>query len=86
MQPPIVQQEIHYQEMSEVSPPRPYNDFASPMETGSVARKRTYSMFEGLPNSSFTQPSYTARGQHNVYGLSSFALASLVQETRQLKG
>ncbi|KAJ5923294.1 hypothetical protein N7454_008539 [Penicillium verhagenii] len=65
MQPGMVQSDVSYQSMNEVSLPRSYQDFASPLD--SANRKRTYSVFEGLPSSSFAQPSFNARGSHNAF-------------------
>lgn len=67
MQPSIVQSDVPYQSMNEVSLPRAYQDFASPVDSGSVNRKRTYSVFEGLPSSSFAQPNFNARGSQNAF-------------------
>ena len=53
--------------MTEVSLPRAYQDFTSPVDSGSVNRKRTYSVFEGLPSSSFAQPSFNARESQNAF-------------------
>ncbi|KAJ5583334.1 hypothetical protein N7535_001954 [Penicillium sp. DV-2018c] len=67
MQPGVVQPDVPYQTMNEVSLPRGYQDFASPEESASGNRKRTYSVFEGLPSSSFAQPSFNARVSHNAF-------------------
>ncbi|KAJ5671833.1 hypothetical protein N7507_000960 [Penicillium longicatenatum] len=67
MQPGIVQPDVPYQSMNEVSLPRTYQDFASPVDSGSANRKRTYSVFEGLPSSSFAQPSFNARGSQSAF-------------------
>lgn len=67
MQPGIVQSDVPYQSMNEVSLPRAYQDFASPVDSGSANRKRTYSVFEGLPSSSFAQPSFNARGSQSAF-------------------
>ncbi|KAJ5727315.1 hypothetical protein N7493_005135 [Penicillium malachiteum] len=68
MQPGIVQPDVPYQSMSDVSLPRGYQDFTSPpVESGSANRKRTYSVFEGLPSSSFAQPSFNSRGPQSAF-------------------
>lgn len=67
MQPPMVHPDIQYQPMNEVSSPRGYSDFSSAMDTAPIPRKRTYSVFEGLPSSSFTQPPFNARGPHAAF-------------------
>lgn len=67
MQPGIVQPDVPYQGLNEVSLPRGYQDFTSPVDSGSVNRKRTYSVFEGLPSSSFAQPNFNARGSQNAF-------------------
>lgn len=68
MQPGIgVQPDVPYQSMSEVNLPRAYQDFTSPVDTGSANRKRTYSVFEGLPSSSFAQPNFNARASQNAF-------------------
>ncbi|KAE8149835.1 hypothetical protein BDV25DRAFT_155592 [Aspergillus avenaceus] len=64
MQPTMVHPDMPYQAMNEVSSPRAYQDFSPPMDTGSIGRKRTYSVFEGLPSSSFTQPQFNSRSQN----------------------
>ncbi|KAJ5983965.1 hypothetical protein N7481_006064 [Penicillium waksmanii] len=66
MQPGMVQ-DVPYQGMNEVSLGRGYQDFTSPVDTGSANRKRTYSVFEGLPSSSFAQPSFNTRGSQNAF-------------------
>ncbi|OQE28934.1 hypothetical protein PENFLA_c004G03205 [Penicillium flavigenum] len=74
MQPGIVQPDVPYQSMNEVSGlPRGYQDFASPVESTSGNRKRTYSVFEGLPSSSFAQPSFNARVSQNAFDTSETA-------------
>lgn len=73
MQPGIVQPDVPYQSMNEVSLPRGYQDFASPVESTSGNRKRTYSVFEGLPSSSFAQPSFNARVSQNAFDASETA-------------
>ncbi|KAJ5506545.1 hypothetical protein N7453_005502 [Penicillium expansum] len=73
MQPGIVQPDVPYQSMNEVSLPRGYQDFASPVESTSGNRKRTYSVFEGLPSSSFAQPSFNARVSQNAFDTSETA-------------
>lgn len=55
IQTPIVQPDMQYQPMNEASPPRTYHDFTAPVDGGNVGRKRTYSVFDGLPTTSFTQ-------------------------------
>ncbi|KAJ5093877.1 hypothetical protein N7456_009738 [Penicillium angulare] len=69
MQPGIVQSDVPYQDqaMNDVSLPRTYQDFTSPVDSGSAGRKRTYSVFEGLPSSSFAQPSFNTRGSQNAF-------------------
>ncbi|KAJ5089978.1 hypothetical protein N7532_008662 [Penicillium argentinense] len=67
MQPGMVQPDVPYQGMSEVSLGRGYQDFTSPVDSGSANRKRTYSVFEGLPSSSFAQPSFNTRGSQNTF-------------------
>lgn len=67
MQPAIVQSDVPYQSMNEVSLPRAYQDFTSPVDSGSATRKRTYSVFEGLPSSSFAPPSFNPRGSQNAF-------------------
>ncbi|KAF9889402.1 Glucose-responsive transcription factor [Aspergillus nanangensis] len=61
MQPAMVHPDMPYQAMNEVSSPRAYQEFSPPMDGGSIGRKRTYSVFEGLPSSSFTQPQFNTR-------------------------
>ncbi|KAJ5899487.1 hypothetical protein N7495_004231 [Penicillium taxi] len=56
MQP--VQTDVPYQSMNDVSLQRNYGDFTSPVAESSSTRKRTYSVFEGLP--SFSQ--FNTRG------------------------
>lgn len=68
MQPAMVHPDMQYQAMNEVSPPRPYQEFSPPIDTGSINRKRTYSVFEGLP-SSFSQPPFNPRGSQNAFGM-----------------
>lgn len=63
----MVHPDMQYQAMNEVSPPRPYQEFSPPIETGPINRKRTYSVFEGLP-SSFSQPPFNPRGSQNAFG------------------
>ncbi|KAJ5105625.1 hypothetical protein NUU61_002972 [Penicillium alfredii] len=73
MHPPMVQADVPYQGMNEVSLPRGYQDFTSPVDSGpvnSANRKRTYSVFEGLPSSSFAQPSFNARTSQNAFDAS----------------
>lgn len=65
MQPGIVQTDVQYQSMNDL--PRTYQDFESPVDSGSATRKRTYSVFEGLPSSSFAQPSFNPRGSQNAF-------------------
>ncbi|PKY03171.1 hypothetical protein P168DRAFT_305496 [Aspergillus campestris IBT 28561] len=65
MQPAMVHPDMSYQAMNEVSSPRAYQDFSPPIDTGPIGgRKRTYSVFEGLPSSSFTQPPFNTRSQN----------------------
>lgn len=68
MQPGMVHPDMQYQPMNEVSSPRGYSDFSSAMDAGPITRKRTYSVFEGLPNSSFTQPPFNPRGPQPAFG------------------
>ncbi|THC98882.1 hypothetical protein EYZ11_001660 [Aspergillus tanneri] len=68
MQPTMVHQDMQYQGMNEVSSPKGYQDFSSPMDTGAVGRKRTYSVFDGLPSSSFTQAPFNSRSQNAFAG------------------
>lgn len=68
MQPAMVHPDMPYQTMNEVSPPRGYQEFSPPIDTGPINRKRTYSVFEGLPSSSFAQPSFNPRGSQNAFG------------------
>lgn len=67
MQPAMTSSEMQYHAMGEVSSPRNYQEFSPPVETGPLSRKRTYSVFEGLPSASFTHPSFTSRP--NALGL-----------------
>ncbi|KAM0094987.1 Glucose-responsive transcription factor [Aspergillus fumigatus] len=71
MQPAMVHPDMQYQAMNEVSPPRPYQEFSPPMDAGSIGRKRTYSVFEGLPaglpNTSYSQPQFNPRGSQNAF-------------------
>lgn len=67
MQPGMVQSDVPYQGINEVSLGRSYQDFTSPVDSGSANRKRTYSVFEGLPSSSFAQPSFNTRGSQNAF-------------------
>ncbi|KAJ6135092.1 hypothetical protein N7512_000252 [Penicillium capsulatum] len=67
MQPAIVQPDVPYQSMNDVSLPRAYQDFTSPVDSSSGNRKRTYSVFEGLPSSSFAQPNFNSRGSQNAF-------------------
>lgn len=71
MQPAMVHPDMQYQSMNEVSPPRPYQEFSPPMDAGPINRKRTYSVFEGLP-SSFSQPQFNSRGSQNAFGTFSY--------------
>ncbi|KAL2835235.1 hypothetical protein BDW59DRAFT_137363 [Aspergillus cavernicola] len=64
MQPAMVHPDMPYQAMNEVSPPRAYQDFSPPMDAGGIGRKRTYSVFDGLPSSSITQPPFNSRSQN----------------------
>ncbi|KAH8427729.1 putative C6 finger domain protein [Aspergillus melleus] len=64
MQPAMVHPDMPYQGMNEVSSPKGYQDFSPPMDSGGIGRKRTYSVFEGLPSSSFTQPPFNTRSQN----------------------
>ncbi|KAJ5612526.1 hypothetical protein N7510_005720 [Penicillium lagena] len=65
MQPAMVQPDVPYQSMNDL--PRAYQDFASPVDSSGGNRKRTYSVFEGLPSSSFAQPNFNARGSQNAF-------------------
>ncbi|KAL4909006.1 hypothetical protein BDW74DRAFT_76258 [Aspergillus multicolor] len=64
MQPAMVHPDMPYQPMNEAPSPRAYQDFSSPMDTGAIGRKRTYSVFDGLPSSSITQPPFNSRPQN----------------------
>ncbi|KAL5343795.1 hypothetical protein BJX70DRAFT_122880 [Aspergillus crustosus] len=64
MQPAMVHPDMPYQPMNEVSSPRAYQDFPSPMDAGGIGRKRTYSVFDGLPSSSIAQPQFNSRSQN----------------------
>lgn len=63
----MVHPDMQYQAMNEVPSPRPYQEFSPPMDAGPINRKRTYSVFEGLP-SSFSQPQFNPRGSQNAFG------------------
>ncbi|KAJ6161206.1 hypothetical protein N7470_004602 [Penicillium chermesinum] len=65
MQPGIGQPDVQYQSMNDL--PRTYQDFESPVESGSATRKRTFSVFEGLPSSSFAQPTFNPRGSQSAF-------------------
>ncbi|CEL05285.1 Putative C6 finger domain protein [Aspergillus calidoustus] len=67
MQPAMVHPDMPYQPMNDAPSPRAYQDFSSPMDAGGIGRKRTYSVFDGLPSSSITQPPFTSRTQ-NAFG------------------
>ncbi|KAL3491337.1 hypothetical protein BJX62DRAFT_125555 [Aspergillus germanicus] len=64
MQPAMVHPDMPYQPMNDAPSPRAYQDFSSPMDAGGIGRKRTYSVFDGLPSSSITQPPFTSRTQN----------------------
>ncbi|KAL4970865.1 putative C6 finger domain protein [Aspergillus stella-maris] len=65
MQPAMVHPDMPYQAMNEAPSPRAYQDFSSPMDTGGMGgRKRTYSVFDGLPSSSIAQPHFNSRSQN----------------------
>ncbi|KAL4804532.1 hypothetical protein BDV18DRAFT_162292 [Aspergillus unguis] len=64
MQPGMVHPDMPYQPMNDAPSPRAYQDFPSPMDTGGIGRKRTYSVFDGLPSSSIAQPQFNARSQN----------------------
>ncbi|GAQ42157.1 glucose-responsive transcription factor [Aspergillus tubingensis] len=64
MQPTMVHPDMPYQTMNEVSSPRAYQDFSPPIDAGPIGRKRTYSVFEGLPSSSFAQAPFNPRSQN----------------------
>ncbi|KAI9372898.1 hypothetical protein BJX61DRAFT_414232 [Aspergillus egyptiacus] len=64
MQPAMVHPDMPYQPMNEVSSPRAYQDFSPSMDAGGIGRKRTYSVFDGLPSSSITQPPFNSRSQN----------------------
>ncbi|KAL6232724.1 hypothetical protein BDW75DRAFT_13146 [Aspergillus navahoensis] len=64
MQPAMVHPDMPYQPMNEAPSPRAYQDFSSPMDTGTLNRKRTYSVFDGLPSSSIAQPQFNSRLQN----------------------
>lgn len=65
MQPAMVQPDVPYQSMNDL--PRAYQDFESPVDSSGGNRKRTYSVFEGLPSSSFAQPNFNTRGSQNAF-------------------
>lgn len=67
MQPAMVHPDMPYQPMNDAPSPRAYQDFSSPMDTGGIGRKRTYSVFDGLPSSSIAQPQFNSRPQ-NAFG------------------
>ncbi|OJI98450.1 hypothetical protein ASPVEDRAFT_80099 [Aspergillus versicolor CBS 583.65] len=64
MQPAMVHPDMPYQPMNDAPSPRAYQDFSSPMDTGGIGRKRTYSVFDGLPSSSIAQPQFNSRSQN----------------------
>lgn len=66
MQPPMAQQDMQYQGMSEISPPRGYHEFSPPIDGNLLGRKRTFSMSEGIHGLPLTQPPFTPRGQATV--------------------
>ncbi|PCH04599.1 Hypothetical protein PENO1_022070 [Penicillium occitanis (nom. inval.)] len=66
MQPPMAQQDIQYQGMSEISPPRGYHEFSPPIDGNLLGRKRTFSMSEGIHGLPLTGPTFTPRGQATV--------------------
>lgn len=69
MHPAMVQPDVPYQGMTEneVALSRGYHEFTSPIDSGSATRKRTYSVFEGLPSSSFAQPSFNTRASQGAF-------------------
>ncbi|KAL2870509.1 putative C6 finger domain protein [Aspergillus lucknowensis] len=69
MQPAMVHPDMPYQPMNDAPSPRAYQDFSSPVDAGGIGRKRTYSVFDGLPSSSITQPPFNSRSQ-NVFDAS----------------
>lgn len=66
MQPPMAQQDIQYQGISEISPPRGYHEFSPPIDGNLLGRKRTFSMSEGIHGLPLTQPTFAPRGQATV--------------------
>jgi hypothetical protein len=66
MQPPMTQQDMQYQGMSEMSPPRGYHEFSPPIDTNLLGRKRTFSMSEGLHGLPLPQSTFAPRGQPSV--------------------
>ncbi|OJJ45461.1 hypothetical protein ASPZODRAFT_134114 [Penicilliopsis zonata CBS 506.65] len=66
MQPAMVHPDMQYPPMNEVSSPRGYHEFSPSMDPG-MGRKRTYSVFEGLPNTSFAQPQFNPRASQHAY-------------------
>lgn len=55
--------EMQYQTMNDVSSPRGYHDFSPPMDGSLLSRKRTFSMSEGFPSSTFAQQPFHHRAQ-----------------------
>ncbi|EED23312.1 C6 finger domain protein, putative [Talaromyces stipitatus ATCC 10500] len=66
IQPPMAQQDIQYQGMSEISPPRGYHDFSPPIDGNLLGRKRTFSISEGIHGLPLTQPTFAPRSQATV--------------------
>lgn len=61
MQPAIGQTEMQYSTMNDVASPRGYQEFSPPMDGNLLSRKRTFSMSENFPTSSFPQGSLVSR-------------------------
>ena len=59
---------MQYQQMNEAASPRGYHEFSPQVETGLLSRKRTYSMSEGLPSSTFTHSAFDPRVQQSSVG------------------
>jgi hypothetical protein len=68
IQPSMPHQDMQYQQMNDVSSPRAYHEFSPQIDNNLLGRKRTYSMSEGLPSSSFPQPAYDPRVQQHSVG------------------
>ncbi|KAJ9375072.1 transcriptional regulator family: Fungal Specific TF [Paecilomyces variotii] len=64
MQPAIGQAEMQYPAINDVASPRGYQEFSPPMDGNLLSRKRTFSMSENFPTSSFPQGSFMSRAPH----------------------